>query len=650
MARVAEGLRRLGWTTAGLAAAVAPHASHLRGWIVAVAIGIAAWRLFAEWRGLGLPGRWLRSALTLAVSAGVLLGYRGLTGLDAGTALLVLMGSLKLLETRTPRDHVVLVFIGWFLCLATFLYAQDLSAAAWVLPAAWLLAAALLNVARNGEAGPAPRPFRTTGAMLLKAVPVALVLFLFFPRVAGHFWGAPSSERAATGLTEELSPGDLSELSINDAVAFRVRFDGELPPPRERYWRGPVLTEFDGYTWTRPRAQAYFRPPIEVFGEPVDYTVTLEPTQQRMLFALDMVTDWPDEMATLLWDYRLFTRQPVAAVIQYRARSHPDYVAGLTLTPGMRNRHLQLPAERNPRSFELARRMRAAAAGDAAFIQDVLRMYREQEFYYTLTPPRLDRDSVDDFLFNTRRGFCGHFASSFTMLMRAAGLPARVVGGYQGGDWNPVGGYLIVRQSHAHAWSEVWLAGRGWVRVDPTAAVAPERVERGLDAALPEGEPVPGRLLRESAVLWQARMLWDNVNARWNDWVVKFDAARQERILEELGFDAPDWRQLAWLLGGGLAATLLLVSAWLAWEYRPPRLDPAAASYRLFTRKLAKRGLGRRGHETPRDFLARVARLRPDLAPPATAITEAYLRARYAPGPSRADLDALRSLVRRFRP
>jgi transglutaminase-like putative cysteine protease len=429
-----------------------------------------------------------------------------------------------------------------------------------------------------------------------------------------------------------------------------VRFDGPVPPPVQRYWRGPVLTEFDGFTWTRPRAQAYFRPPVEVRGAPVDYTVTLEPTQQRMLFALDMVTDWPEDMAALLWDYRLFTRQPVSAVIQYRARSYPDYVAGLTLTAAMRNRHLQLPPDRNPRSAALARRMRAAAADDAAFIRDVLAMYREQDFYYTLEPPRLERDSVDDFLFNTRRGFCGHFASSFTMLMRAAGIPARVVGGYQGGEWNPIGGYLIVRQSHAHAWSEVWLAGRGWVRVDPTAAVAPERIERSLDAALPEGEPVPGRLLGEYETLWRARMLWDNFGARWNDWVVKFDARRQERILEDLGFEAPDWRALAWVLGGGLAAGLLLVSAWLAWEHRPPRPDPAAATYRRFTRRLAKRGVERAAHEAPRDFLARVVRLRPDLAGPATAITEAYLRARYAPGAGGADLDLLRGLVRHFRP
>jgi protein-glutamine gamma-glutamyltransferase len=643
------GLRRLGWTVAGLAAAVTPHVLHLQPWIVAVAVTVCGWRLLAERRGWSLPGRWLRTVVAIVAAAGVLASYRGLTGLDAGTALLTLMAALKLLETRDARDHIILVFIGWFLCLATFLYAQDMAAAAWVLPAAWLLAAALLNVARSGQAGPAIKPFRTSGAMLLKALPLALVLFVFFPRVAGHFWGAPSLERAATGLTEELSPGDISELTMNDVVAFRVRFDGAVPPPLQRYWRGPVLTEFDGYTWSRPRAQSYYRPPVEFLGEPLSYTVTLEPTRQRMLFALDMVESWPQDMAAQSWDYQLWTRNPINAVIQYEARSYPRYRAGVELSAALRNRHLQLPERRNPRSVELARRMRAGSTDVESYIAAVLSMYREQEFYYTLTPPRLDRDSVDDFLFNTRQGFCGHYASSFTLLMRAAGVPARVVGGYQGGDWNPIGNYLIVRQSHAHAWSEVWLEGRGWTRVDPTAAVAPERVERGIEAALP-ADFARERGLGDSEVLWQARMIWDNVNARWNDWVVKFDAARQERILEALGLEETDWRQLAGLLGAGLAAALLLLSAWLAWEYRAPRVDAAQRSYRRYTARLARRGIVRAAHEAPRDFLRRVARQRPDLAGQATAITEAYLRVRYAPAPTAVDLDRLRGLVRHFRP
>lgn len=650
MADPGQGMRRLGWTVAGLAASIAPHTAHLQGWVTALALAVCAWRIMAERRGWALPGRLLRGAVALAATAAVAAGYRALAGLDAGTALLVLMASLKLLETRTPRDHVVLVFIGWFLCLATLLYAQDLLAAAWVVPAAWLLAASLLNVSRVGHDLQRLRPFRTTGAMLLKALPLALVLFLFFPRLAGHFWGAPSSERAVTGLTEEMSPGDHSELAINDAVAFRVRFDGPVPPPLQRYWRGPVMTEFDGFTWSRARAQAYFRPPVEFQGEPVSYTVTLEPTQQRMLFALDMARDWPQSMAQQSWDYQLRTPNPISSVIQYRATSHPRYVAGTGISAALRNRHLQLPPGRNLRTLELATRMRGAEASEQAYIAAVLRMFREQDFYYTLTPPRLERDSVDNFLFDTRRGFCGHFASAFTTMMRAAGTPARVVGGYQGGDWNPIGGYLIVRQSHAHAWSEVWLPTRGWTRVDPTAAVAPERVERDLNAALPESEPVPGRLLRQFDLLWQGRLIWDNVNARWNDWVVGFSAEQQERMLESLGFDRPDWRELGLLLTVGIALGLAGLAAWLAWDFRPRGNDAAARSYRSFTASLARQGIERAPHEAPRSFLGRVRRFRPDLEREATAITELYLRLRYTPSADERDLHRLRALVRHFRP
>ncbi|MGH8135907.1 MAG: transglutaminaseTgpA domain-containing protein, partial [Steroidobacteraceae bacterium] len=478
-----EQSRRLSWTTASLAAALLPHMAHFRIWVTGFVLAACIWRLLTERHGWRLPGAALRIAIAVAATAGVIASYSTITGLDGGTALLALMAALKLLETRVPRDHVILIFIGWFLCLSAFLYAQDLVTVACVVPTVWLLAAALLEVARRGQ-GLAQSAVRTAGAMLLKALPLALVLFLFFPRIAGSFWGAPSSERALSGLTDEMSPGDISDLTLNDTVAFRVRFKDPPPPPRDRYWRGPVLNEFDGYTWSRGDHQYDYQPRVRHFGPPVDYTVTLEPTGQRMLFALDMVAQWPAAMAQQTWDYQLRTRNPVNSVLQYEARSYPRYQTGARLVPALRNLNVQLAPRRNPRAIELAQRMRAAAGSDRGFARAVLAMFRYQPFHYTLTPPGLERDSVDDFLFNTRQGFCGHYASAFTLMMRAAGIPARVVGGYQGGDWNPIGGYLILRQSHAHAWSEIWLAESGWTRYDPTAAVAPERIERGPLAAL----------------------------------------------------------------------------------------------------------------------------------------------------------------------
>ena len=645
-----ESFRRLAWTTAGLVAALGPHLLRLQFWVTAFALGVCAWRLVAERRGWRMPIPFVRGMIAAGVTVGVMLSYSTITGLDGGTALLALMSALKLLETRNARDHTVLIFIGWFLCLAAFLYAQDIATAAWVLPTVWLLAAALLGVSRRGQGGPALHPFRTTGAMLLKAAPIALVLFIFFPRIAGSFWGAPSAERALSGLTEEMSPGDISDLTLNDVVAFRVRFDGRLPPPPARYWRGPVLSAFDGYTWSRGDAQSFRRPAVSHTGQPVDYTVTLEPTGQQMLFALDMVDRWTGGLAEQSWDYSLRTRKPVNAVLRYDARSYTKYGAGRTLSPALRNLSLQLPPSRNPRTTELARSLRSAAGSDTAYIKAVLDLFRKQEFYYTLTPPGLARDSVDDFMFNTRQGFCGHFASAFTTMMRVAGIPARVVAGYQGGDWNPVGGYLIVRQSHAHAWSEIWLEGAGWRRVDPTAAVAPERIERGIEAAFAESELLPGGLMRDSPLLWQAGMLWDNLNAEWNDWIVQFNSATQEELLLDLGFHDPGWRAFATVLGIGLVLAVGLLFLWLAWEFRPRRTDPAASTYRRFLNRLARRGIEREGSEAPRDFAQRVRRLRPDLAVPALAITETYLRLRYGPLPSATDLRLLRALVARFRP
>jgi transglutaminase-like putative cysteine protease len=645
-----DEFRRLAWTMGGLLAALAPHLLHLQPWVTAFVLAIATWRLVAERRGWRLPGTITRAVIAAGVTAGVFFSYATITGLDGGTALLALMSALKLLETRTPRDHVVLIFIGWFLCLASFLYAQDIATVAWVLPTVWLLAAALLPAARAGSDGLPLAPFRTTGAMLLKAAPVALVLFLFFPRIAGSFWGAPSTERALSGLTEEMSPGDISDLTLNDVVAFRVRFAGPLPAPALRYWRGPVLTEFDGYTWSRGGSQFLFRPPVRHLGAPFEYTVTLEPTGQSMLFALDMVESWTPGLALQAWDYQLRTRRPVNSVLQYEARSHTRYVAGREISAAVRNRNLQLPAGRNPRTLELAERMRGEAADDRAYLRAVLDMFRQQDFHYTLTPPGLDRDSIDDFLLNTRQGFCGHYASAFATMMRAAGIPARVVGGYQGGEWNPVGGYLIVRQSHAHAWTELWLPDSGWKRIDPTAAIAPERIERGIQPALAAGDVIGGSLMQDSALWFRARMIWDNVGANWNDWVVRFDRLRQEQLLTKLGFTDPGWGDIAIALGAGLAIALTALFAWLAIEYRPRRSDPAAACYHRFTVRLARRGLESGVGETPRDYAKRVRHLRPDLGTRALAITELYLRLRYLPLPAVADLRALRSLVARFRP
>jgi hypothetical protein len=306
---------------------------------------------------------------------------------------------------------------------------------------------------------------------------------------------------------------------------------------------------------------------------------------------------------------------------------------------------LRLPPDRNPRSTALARQLRQESSDDEAFVRAVLGKFRDEQYFYTLEPPRLEANSVDDFLFNTRRGFCEHFASAFTFLARAAGIPARIVTGYQGGELNPMGGHLIVRQSDAHAWSEVWIDGRGWVRVDPTAAVAPERVERGLEAAMGEDEPVPGRLLRRSSVLTQLRLAWDAVNAFWNDQIVNFGADQQRSLLSRLGIDDPDWQKLGIALVVILAAFFATLSAYLAWQFRPRPRDPVADVYHQLCRKLARHHLPRLPHEGPSDYIARVIQAKPELAARLTEIRSIYVSLRYGPAPLSASLSRLKFLV-----
>lgn len=635
-----------------LALAVLPHLEQLPPWIPLLAAGAAGWRLALERAGKPLPWRWLRGMIAVLGLTAVAVSYRTLNGLAAGTALLALMAGIKLLETRTTRDYTVLLFLAYFLLFAALLFDQSLLRLPYLLVTAWLTTAALLylHVAR------AQLDYRESlmlaAKMLLQAVPLAVLLFLFVPRLPGRFWAVPTAEGSAvSGLSEEMSPGDVSDLSLSSRIAFRVRFEGAAPPPAQQYWRAIVLHSFDGRTWRRDRG-GMFLPPQQVTpaGDTYAYRLTLEPTQQRWVPALDFPMRWPARRAFMTPDFQLVSPLPIGVLMAFDLQSTMAYTTSSNLSAMMRRADLGLPQERNPRARALAAQMRAQAGSDVDYIEAVLRMFREQAFYYTLEPPRLEADAIDDFLFNTRRGFCEHFASAFTVLMRAAGIPARVVTGYQGGEYNALGEYFIVRQSDAHAWSEVWLEDRGWVRVDPTAAVAPQRIEGGLDAAMSADEPVPGRLIRRSEWLTRVRLGWDAVNTFWNDRILGFDAAEQRSILEWLGVEDPDWRSLGIALVVAFACCVLGLMIYLGWQFRPRPKDPAAVAWSVLTRKLARKNVVVASHEGPVDFLTRAAAARPDLAVLLRELRDVYVAYRYEPQPSREQLSRLRYLVDRLRP
>lgn len=648
----------LGWVLLASGLAFAPHVLHLPVWISLLAASVAAWRYAAHLRGWALPPMLLRSVLVAVSFSGVLLQYRTVNGIEAGSALLCVMAVMKLTETRTARDLIVLIYIAYFLIAALFLYEQALWVLAWAIPTVWLLSATLLQVTHQGQQLAVRPALALSGRMLVQALPLMLALFLLFPRMQGSFWAIEAPvKRGITGLSDRLELGSISELIQSDEVAFRVRFDERVPARRDRYWRGPVLDHFDGRTWT-PGATAQSpgeSPEVGDIGDPIAYELTIEPQRGRYLFALEMPSPLAviNADAMLTQDYQVLARRDLTERTRLRMVSYPSADA-VHMTPELRRRALSLPPG-NPRARALARELRARARGDAPqVLEAVLRLFREQPFYYTLRPGSLDGDRIDQFLFETRRGFCEHYASAFTFLARAAGIPARIVTGYQGGEINPsvlLGGHLTVRQSDAHAWSEVWLEGRGWVRYDPTGYVAPERIESGIGGALPEFN----RRFTRLAVLEGVRHTWDGINNAWNDWVLGYGPGKQHSLMRALGVRRPDAYKLVLLLAGAMAVIGAALYLLLEWRGRPPRPSPASRLYARFCRRLAKRRLHRAPHEAPRDYARRVADALPDVAGEVRRITELYLAIRYLPAGERGpgtprQLQELRRRVRRFRP
>ncbi len=653
-ARARLSLTPLTWTALVLAAAILLHVDQMPVFTTGMSCVFIGLRLsiknFTRWARLERIGF---AVIALILVASVFLHYRTLSGLTPGVALLILMTSIKMVETRDRRDYYIVVGGCLFLLLSACLARQGLWRAPLYLLDVWLCCAALAAIGHSpGKGEPAigsvpatspdsaPPEFDSKAAVLLAgrallySIPLAILLFVFFPRLPGAFWSLPRNNEAETGLSDSMSPGSISELTASYDIAFRVKFEGDAPPPQERYWRGPVLHDFDGYTWKRRQGATYRAVPLDYRGKAYRYRITLEPSQQNWWLSLDTVDQAPSSRALLTYDYELLGRDPVTETTSFNAVSHTTTRATEPLSRLGRQVETQWARGRNPRTLQFARDLRAKVSSDGAFVDAVLQYFRTQGFVYSLMPPLLDYNSVDDFLFNTHSGFCGHYASAFVSLMRAAGIPARVVTGYLGGEWNPVGGYFVIRQSDAHSWAEVWLEPRGWVRVDPTAAVEPDRLTRGMLDLLPNAGSTESRLLRASPGLLGLLQRWDAANQWWTDHVLKFDYRSQLNLLSRLGFNSPDLVMVGWFFGGILMTWL----AWIAWQVgRSPlqaRPDRLARAYERLCRKLARVGLPRSPHQGPLTYADEVGRERPDLASGVRELLTRYADLRYgAPRP-----------------
>lgn len=637
----------LRWLLGSFILVLALHVSQLAIWVSVFIASFGVWRYLIEKNGWQLPRLLILLPITVVAGLGIALTYRGIFGRDASVALLAIMLSLKLMETRTRRDYILVIFSGFFLTTCTFLFSQTLLVGAFILLPVICLTATLVGVSHpNGDLD---WRFQTklAGSLLAQAVPLMLVLFFLFPRIPGPLWGVPKDAYSSmTGLSDSMHPGNISKLTLSGATAFRVEFKDMIPPQNELYWRGPVLWRYVDGEWLMLSQQPNVpRETLQVQGAPTFYSVTLEPHNRKWLLMLDMPTSLPPN-AFISQDLQVLSPTPVRTRIRYEGNSNLNYTLAANISDRERGLALQIPGGENPRSIALAKEW--AGQKPEAIVQNALTMFRQESFVYTLAPPILGQNPVDDFLFNTRRGFCEHYASSFVYLMRAAGVPARVVTGYQGGDINPVGNYLIVRQSDAHAWAEVWLQGGGWVRVDPTAAVAPSRVESGIAAALPESDVLPLMSRMDYPLLRKIYLNWDALNNGWNQYVLGYNQERQMSLLSRLTGTQISWQDLAIAMMACAGAVTLAISFFLLRGKRI-KIDPLQRLYAEFLRKLEGAGLKRYGHEGPLDFGKRAVKRLPAKANEIVEITDLYADLRYRSNTSALALAYFKRLVKTFK-
>ncbi|WP_066965580.1 DUF3488 and transglutaminase-like domain-containing protein [Microbulbifer sp. Q7] len=639
------------WIFAAQLAVLLPHSIHLPVWLLGAWAVAVYWRLEVFRGRREMPGRLVKLVAVAVVIAGLVLTYRRWFALEPMVALLAVSFTLKNIELVSRRDALLSLMLAYFLAATLFVFEQTIPYAIYGIVCVVIITAAL--VAQLGRRS--ARPGRALGLsvkLLAQAIPVMLVLFVVMPRL-GPLWAVPQNTKAAsTGISDSMSPGDFSELSKSDKPALRISFNGAVPPPEQRYWRGLVYTHFDGRRWSEPgaadgyprwgRGRSNQRPfgddghgdsagrALPAVGPRYRYQVIQEASHNPWLFALarpDSETRGVRETG----DDTLVYRTPVGSRLAYEVRSWPrdSVIDGARLSASEQRRHLQLPASGNPRARAWARARFEEGLDGAAISQALLSLYN-RSFTYTLKPPPLGQDTVDEFLFSTRQGFCEHFASSYVFTMRAAGVPARVVAGYQGGEWVEQQEYLLVRQYDAHAWAEIWLPERGWVRVDPTASVAPERIRDGLQSAAAEEFMQDAFLpLHKIAFVSRLRLQWDMVNYRWYQTVVSFDSKRQQGILQRLMGEISPLR-MAMFIGIPVLGALLLLLVWLKLSSRGPALPAASRLYLRFCQRMARAGLPRIPGETPGDYANRIERELPRLGSMAARITAAYERAAYA--------------------
>ncbi|HIF50677.1 MAG TPA: DUF3488 domain-containing protein [Thiotrichaceae bacterium] len=650
-------LNHIIWLALGVALASLPHWQRLPLWIPIAHISLLAARIYIP---LQLPDFWsqqkgtiniIRVLIMFAGVAGVYGSFGSLTGRDVGVALLVLLAGFKIFESKGKRDFYISTYLGYFLIITNFFYTQTIPTAIYMMIIIIIMTTGLVAFNDTEQQLTLIKRFKFSTTLLLQAVPILLILFALFPRVNGPLWGMPKDAfTSTTGIDDQMSPGTISNLVQSRDVAFRVTFEDTIPQQSKLYWRGPVLWQTDGRKWTSGKDHSEQEPAaIEFIGQATRYDITIEPSNKKWLFGLEMVSELPAN-TFFTNDYQLKTHEPIRKRQAYTLSSYSSFHINKDDYSNL-ERGLTLPELSHPKTRELASKLRGQFKKPTLIVQAALEWFKSEDFVYTLKPPLISGDMIDGFLFNTHQGFCEHYAAAFTVLMRAAGIPARIVTGYQGGEVNPLGNYLIVRQYDAHAWAEVWLEEQGWVRIDPTAIVSPVRINEGIDDAIPDAIINIPLGLKNNAMayrLWQKmRNTVDMVNYQWAQWVLGYGPERQKRFLSNLGFKAINWKTLSFYLFVFLGIIVAAISAYI-FKRTLNTTEPAKIYYNKFCAKLAMAGFQRKSYEGPVDYANRVSTMRQDLRTDIQNITNLYVLIRYCSKFNDNKLFQLKAAIKSF--
>jgi len=632
------------WVIVSLSLVISPHISRFPGWSILLIFLLLVWRLLSINHHIWLAPKWLIFLIGISSFAGVFVYFGTVFGASAGSVILSILLTLKLHESVSHRDYMLLMALSFFIIVTNFLFSQSIPTLIYMLFAIVILIISMISI--NQDSAPISFKFKLKFAtkILFQAIPLMLILFVFFPRISGPLWKLPTEKQTSqTGLSDTMSPGNISELIKSNAIAFRVKFDSSIPAQNKLYWRALVLWYFDGNTWEKGKHNFS---PVPTFYSPdnssVNYTVTMQAHQKNWLYALDIPSSTPNSIIYTN-NYTLQSRNKITHLYQYKTSSILKYYSTTSISPWEKSAGLNIPLNTNPRTIQMGKALTNQYDTNEQIINHVLNLFNRDNFHYTLRPPLTPGfNSVDQFLFTTKRGFCEHYSSSFTLLMRAAGIPARVVVGFQGGTINPINNVVSVRNSDAHAWSEVWLNKKGWVRIDPTAAIAPQRVENNLDSALADDEFRPFYMQINFGIIKDALLYWDAIDNQWNQWIVGYDKDFQQRFLEMLLNKKTDLSDKILFMIISITVMALIIMAFIFKPRRKIETDLVIKLYNKFCDKLATKGLTRQLHEGPLDYAKRATETFPASRDSITLITRLYTKVRYETSHTEKQLSQLK--------